>query len=98
MFHGILASSKARIALAVMWGAFLVWLVPEKSRLGMPIMLIAVGLPLIFRLVPRNWLYGLRTPYTLLNSEETWYRQNVITGVAMVGVGVVWLGVLVIRG
>ncbi len=85
------------IALSVFWGVLLLWLVPEKSRWGMPIMLIALGLPLVFRLVPRNWLYGLRTPYTLRNSEETWYRQNVISGIALVGVGIVWLGVLAVK-
>jgi nitroreductase len=94
---GYLSSPKLRLAIALIGATLLVWSLPE-SRLRTPIMLIALGLPLIFRLVPRNWLYGMRTPRTLWTTEETWYRQNIITGVAMVGVGVVWLGVLALRG
>ena len=62
-----------------------------------PLIMIALGVPLIFRLVPRNWIYGTRSLRTLFGSEETWYRQNVITGIAMVLVGIVWLGVLATR-
>jgi hypothetical protein len=62
-----------------------------------PALFIALGLPLIFRLVPRNWLYGLRTPHTMLTAEETWYRQNLITGVAMVLTGVIWMVVIALR-
>ena len=97
MVRQILSSVNARIALASAWGLLLLWTVPEKAWWAKPTMLIALGLPLIFRLVPRNWLYGLRTPYTLRNSEETWYRQNVISGVALVSVGAIWLAMLVVR-
>ena len=69
------------------------WILPKNETTG-PILLIALGLPLIFRLVPRNWLYGTRTLRTLRGPEETWYRQNIITGVAMVLIGVIW-GVVV---
>jgi hypothetical protein len=50
-----------------------------------------------FRLVPRNYLYGTRTSRSLWTTEEVWYRQNVITGVFMVGIGVTWLVVLGLR-
>ena len=83
----MLASSKVRL-----------WLVPEKAAWAKPALLIALGLPLIFRLVPKNWLYGMRTPYTLRGSDETWYRQNLISGVALVLVGAVWLAKLAILG
>jgi hypothetical protein len=54
--------------------------------------------PLTFRLVPRNIFYGMRTWRTLVTGpDEHWYRQNVITGVAMVGIGLVWLTVLFVR-
>jgi hypothetical protein len=73
-----------------------VWLL-LKSSATEPILMIALGLPLIFRLVPRNYLYGMRSPRTLWTTEETWYRQNVITGVVMVTVGIVWLVVVAAR-
>src|SRR5262245_23326222 len=59
-----------------------------------PLLMIALGLPLAFRLVPRNYLYGMRSPRSLWTTEEIWYRQNVITGMVMVGAGVIWLIVL----
>jgi len=68
----------------------LLWVLPRTGA-TMPLILILLGLPLIFRLVPRNYLYGMRSARTLWTSEETWYRQNTITGVAMVGIGVLWL-------
>jgi len=73
--------------------AFALWRFP-RSAATVPLILIALGLPLVFRLVPRNYLYGMRSPRTLWTTEETWYVQNLITGVAMVAVGVVWLLVL----
>lgn len=74
----------------------MVWLVPKNETTG-PILLIALGLPLIFRLVPRNWLYGTRTLRTLRGPEEAWYRQNIITGAVMVIVGVIWSVVVAAR-
>jgi len=94
----LLALSKVRIVLALMWGFLLLWLIPEKSRWAVPTMMIGLGLPLTFRLVPRNWLYGMRAPYTMRGPEEIWYRQNVISGVVLVGVGLVWLTKLALRG
>lgn len=92
----LLRSKPVRLVVVLLYATALVWLLPESSVRG-PILFIALGLPLVFRLVPRNILYGARTPRTLLTTETTWYRQNVITGVAMVLVGVVWIGVLAIR-
>jgi uncharacterized protein (DUF486 family) len=68
-----------------------------RKPVTVPLMMISLGLPLIFRLVPRNYLYGMRSPRTLWTTEEIWYRQNVITGVVMVVFGVIWLGVLAVR-
>jgi hypothetical protein len=72
------------------------WMFP-KSAATLPVLFIALGLPLLFRLVPRNYLYGTRTSRSLWTTEEIWYRQNVITGVFMVGIGMVWLVVLGLR-
>ena len=89
-------SKLLRLAVALAYPALLWWIVPKNETTG-PILMIAIGLPLIFRLVPRNWLYGTRTWRTLRGSEETWYRQNIITGVAMVLIGVVWAVVVAAR-
>lgn len=85
-----------RLALALGYASLVVWLA-QKTPVTGPVLMIALGLPLVFRLVPRNWLYGTRTLRTLRGSEETWYRQNVITGVTMVIIGVVWSVVLATR-
>ena len=71
------------------------WFVPESVRTRNPILLIIVALPMILGLLPRNWLYGMRTPYSM-SSEGAWYRQNVIGGIALLLWGLVWL-VMVIR-
>lgn len=89
-------SKLLRLAVALAYPLLLWWIVPKNETTG-PILLIALGLPLLFRLVPRNWLYGTRTLRTLRGSEETWYRQNVITGVAMVLIGVIWSVVVAAR-
>jgi hypothetical protein len=82
-------------ALAYAAGACaLVMGVLPRSAATAPGLMILLGLPLVFRLVPRNYLYGMRSPRTLWTTEDTWYRQNVITGVAMVGVGIAWLATL----
>jgi len=83
------ASWLLRLSVALAYPLLLWWLVPKNETTG-PILMIALGLPLIFRLVPRNWLYGTRTLRTLRGPDDHWYRQNVITGVVMVLVGVVW--------
>ena len=69
----------------------IIWFVPQSMPARDPLLLILLAWPLIFRLVPRNWLYGMRTPYTMFSGEQVWYRQNVITGIALMIWGVVWL-------
>ena len=85
-------SSRLRLLLILPAVAALVWFVPDSPSKG-PILMIALGVPLALRLVPRNWLYGLRVPATLTSSDEVWYRQNRIAGVTMVLIGVIWLWV-----
>jgi uncharacterized membrane protein len=60
------------------------------SRLIVPLMLIALSMPLIYQIVPRNRLYGFRTRYTL-SSDQVWYRANKIGGIAMLAAGIFWL-------
>jgi hypothetical protein len=69
----------------------------ERSTVAIPLLMLALGPPLLFRLVPRNYLYGTRSAHSLWTNEATWYRQNVITGAVMVLVGAVWLAVLALR-
>lgn len=90
------SSKLLRLAVVLVYASLLVWLDPRNETTG-PILLIALGLPLIFRLVPRNWLYGTRTWRTLRGPEETWYRQNIITGVVMVIAGAIWSVVVAAR-
>jgi len=86
----------APLAYATTACALVIGVLP-RSAATIPGLMILLGLPLVFRLVPRNYLYGMRSPRTLWTTEETWYRQNVITGVVMVGVGIVWLSILGVK-
>ena len=73
----------------------MLWFVPDSVRVRNPIVLIIAALPMTLGLVPRNWLYGMRTPSSM-SSERAWYRQNAIGGIALLLWGLVWL-VMVIR-
>ena len=84
----IAALAYANAACALVMGVL------PRSAATAPGLMILLGLPLVFRLVPRNYLYGMRSPRTLWTTEETWYRQNVITGVVLVGAGIAWLATL----
>lgn len=88
-----------RVCLAVVYAivvavAAFLWV---PARLIGPVVIILLSVPLVLRLVPRNYLYGLRTSRTLFTTEEVWYRQNVIGGIVMILVGVVWLAVVAVR-
>jgi hypothetical protein len=76
--------------------AGVVWTI-ERSAVAVPLLMLALGAPLILRLVPRNYFYGMRSARSLWTDEATWYRQNVITGVVMVLAGAIWLAVLAVR-
>jgi uncharacterized membrane protein len=58
------------------------------------IALIAFAIPMILGMVPRNWLYGFRTAYTM-SSDEAWYRGNRIAGFTVLAAGVAWTTVAV---
>jgi uncharacterized membrane protein len=73
----------------------ILWFVPDSVRVRNPIVLMIAALPMTLGLVPRNRLYGMRTPYSM-SSEGAWYRQNVIGGIALLLWGLVWL-VMVVR-
>jgi hypothetical protein len=93
-------SSPGRVVVSVIYAIAVVgaalWFGARRPA-TIPLAAIALGLPLVFKLVPRNRLYGLRTPRTLRSDEATWYRQNTIGGIVMVTVGIVWLVVIAVR-
>jgi uncharacterized membrane protein len=53
-----------------------------------------VSIPLILKVVPRNSLYGFRTPSTL-SSDEVWFRANHFAGWALFIAAVVSTALLV---
>ncbi len=53
-----------------------------------------VSIPLILRVVPRNPVYGFRTPSTL-SSDEVWFRANHFAGWALLIAAVVSAALLV---
>lgn len=92
----IVKSKNLRHVVALTYATLLLVYMPRNAFTA-PFLFIALGIPLIFRLVPRNLFWGQRTLRTLKGPEEHWYRQNVITGVAMTFIGIVWLIVLAVR-
>ena len=52
--------------------------------LAIPLLVIALSVPLIFRLVPRNFFYGIRTRSSLSGSTADWYAINRAGGTALV--------------
>jgi len=78
-------------------GAVAVLALALPRQFLVPAALIALSVPFIFQLVPRNWLYGLRTPRTLHGGDATWYRHNVVAGLVGTAIGVVWLIAVAMR-
>ena len=57
------------------------------------VLLIALGIPLWLRRIPRNALYGVRFASTL-SDDRIWYEINALCGRALVGIGVGYLVLL----
>jgi uncharacterized membrane protein len=49
---------------------------------------VAIGIPMVMKLIPPNSIYGYRTPRTL-NDETVWYTVNANTGLAFIICGVI---------
>ena len=60
-----------------------------------PALFIVIAIPLILQRVPRNRLYGFRTPRTLA-SDEIWYPANRVAGIALATAGVLWLAMALV--
>jgi uncharacterized membrane protein len=56
--------------------------------LGIPVAAIVMSVPLILAKIPRNGLYGFRTPKTM-SSDEMWYRTNKLGGKYLLAAGAV---------
>lgn len=56
-------------------------------------LMIALAIPMILKKVPRNPLYGFRTPHTM-SSDEVWYEANRIAGWDLLVAGAVTLAIL----
>jgi uncharacterized membrane protein len=59
------------------------------------LLLIAVGIPLWLRRVPPNPLYGARFRSTL-SDEAVWYEINARAGRNLVGIGAMYLALLIV--
>ncbi len=55
-----------------------------------PLVLVVVSIPLALGIVPRNWVYGFRAPFTM-SSDAAWYRANRIFAIAAIAAGSFWL-------
>ena len=60
-----------------------------------PILVALLSLPLFFKKVLRNPLYGYRTEYTM-SSDNAWYSTNKAAGAGGVVGGILWLLALVV--
>lgn len=66
-----------------------------RSGLIAPLVVIALSVPLILELIPRNGFYGFRTRSTC-KSDEVWYPANKMAGKIFVVTGGIWLLVEII--
>ncbi len=53
---------------------------------GLPALMLVLGVPLALKLVPPNRFYGYRTA-TSFASPEAWYQINFATGLALIAAG-----------
>jgi uncharacterized membrane protein len=56
--------------------------------LACSLLIAAMGIPLVFRKVPRNSLYGFRTK-TTLRDDDTWYAANAFFGKGLILAGAI---------
>ena len=60
------------------------------SPLLAPAIILLLAIPLFFKKIPRNPIFGLRTPSTL-SSDKKWYSANRIVGAGGVAGASLWL-------
>ena len=62
-----------------------------------PLIMVALSIPMIAGWIGRNYFYGFRTPRTL-SSDTVWYPANRVAGLLMLCAGLVWLAAGVAAG
>jgi uncharacterized membrane protein len=55
-----------------------------------PITMIILSIPMLFDVLPRNWLYGVRTRETMA-SDAAWVAGNRLGGIALIAASVFWI-------
>jgi hypothetical protein len=55
-----------------------------------PVAVVALSIPMILQKVPRNGLYGFRTPRTL-GSDAVWFPANRVAGISLACAGAIWI-------
>src|SRR5688500_8164687 len=55
-----------------------------------PITMILLSIPMLFNLLPRNWMYGVRTRETMA-SDAAWVAGNRLGAIALIGASVIWI-------
>lgn len=55
-----------------------------------PATIILLSIPLLLNIVPRNWMYGVRTRETMA-SDAAWEAGNRLGAIALIGAAVVWI-------
>lgn len=58
------------------------------STVAVAVLLALLGIPLVLRKVPRNHVYGFRTPSTLAD-DDLWYEANAHGGRGLIVAGIV---------
>ena len=64
----------------------------QVYELWLPLVMIAVSIPLVMGVVPPNWFYGFRTAKTM-SDPQIWYQANRHAGANLIAAGV-WAMVL----
>lgn len=63
---------------------------PVFATLIAPLAIVVLSVPLMLEWVPRNPIYGFRTPRTL-SEDRVWYPANRVAGIALGCAGMIWL-------
>jgi uncharacterized membrane protein len=60
------------------------------AKLTAPLVILSVSIPSIFKMIPRNGMYGFRVRETMA-SDSVWYPANQVSGIALAIASLVWI-------
>ena len=63
------------------------------AKLTAPLVILSVSVPLVFKLIPRNGMYGFRVRETM-TSDSVWYAANQVSGIALVVASLIWIAAI----